>query len=392
MHGTSLQLIYSSLKNDSGGSEWQKDYSNLPDYYMTFYRNYDAALGRFVAVDPMAEGKMSMSPYHYAGNSPMQFNDPLGNLARPAPPTDAGPSQPVIHLHNGVEDILNADANGGAAVDADGNVIAPGSMNASGADWYNQGAFDDNGSFSRDKGRAGYAFWAPAALSSPGTTIENIYHAGDGTDSDPHTGMATTSIMGYLRNVVATGKVGTISNGYLIYFKDDTQVPGGVVGNRVRVNLGDESGQGGPDINWGLSTDPNSFNLKKIGNSYVTEVIYNDIWYGFGAHFNVKMNFNVSVNVKGRLTPDGDILNLNKLAARLALAATFDNARKLTYDEWQAGDVNPLNLMERFLGNLNWSLNRSPFLSPAYAQPVKPGGWNGVPTSVIRYDGLFIFW
>lgn len=123
--------------------------------------------------------------------------------------------------------------------------------------------------------------------------------------------------------------------------------------------------------------------------------MYKDTWHSRfwgGNVWTFEMNFNVSVNIKGRLTPDGKIQTLNKLAAQVALAATFDNARKMTYDEWLAGDVDPLNLMERFLGNLNWSLNRSPFLSPAYAQPVKPGGWNGVPTSVIRYDGLFIFW
>ncbi|WP_190295309.1 hypothetical protein [Mucilaginibacter rubeus] len=34
------------------GSEWQNDYSNAPDYYQTLNRNYDAALGRWIAVDP----------------------------------------------------------------------------------------------------------------------------------------------------------------------------------------------------------------------------------------------------------------------------------------------------------------------------------------------------
>jgi len=64
----------------NGGSEWQNDFSNLPDYYQTFYRNYDAALGRFVGVDPMAEGTESMTTYHYAGNNPIMYNDPLGNM------------------------------------------------------------------------------------------------------------------------------------------------------------------------------------------------------------------------------------------------------------------------------------------------------------------------
>lgn len=65
------------LYND--GSEWQNDFSNLPDYYQTFYRNFDAALGRFIAVDPKVELSESMSAYQYAGNNPIVYNDPLGD-------------------------------------------------------------------------------------------------------------------------------------------------------------------------------------------------------------------------------------------------------------------------------------------------------------------------
>lgn len=39
----------------NGGSEWQNDFGNLPDYYQTFYRNYDAVLGRFIGTDPEPE-------------------------------------------------------------------------------------------------------------------------------------------------------------------------------------------------------------------------------------------------------------------------------------------------------------------------------------------------
>jgi RHS repeat-associated protein len=65
----------------NGGSEWQNDYANLPDYYQTFYRNYDAALGRFVGVDPNPESAESMTGYQYAGNSPVMMNDPMGDVA-----------------------------------------------------------------------------------------------------------------------------------------------------------------------------------------------------------------------------------------------------------------------------------------------------------------------
>ncbi|XHR98263.1 RHS repeat domain-containing protein [Mucilaginibacter sp. UC70_90] len=63
----------------NGGSEWQNDYNNLPDLQQTFYRNYDAALGRWIAVDPVAESAESMTVYQYAGNNPIMMNDPLGD-------------------------------------------------------------------------------------------------------------------------------------------------------------------------------------------------------------------------------------------------------------------------------------------------------------------------
>ena len=67
----------------NGGSEWQNDYSNLPDYYQTFNRNYDAAIGRFIGVDTKAERAESLTSYQYAGNNPIMYNDPLGDVLRP---------------------------------------------------------------------------------------------------------------------------------------------------------------------------------------------------------------------------------------------------------------------------------------------------------------------
>ncbi|MBL4676899.1 MAG: hypothetical protein JKY70_11955 [Mucilaginibacter sp.] len=64
----------------NGGSEWQNDYGNLPDLYQTFYRSYDAALGRFTGIDPKAELTESLSPYHYAANNSVSFNDPMGDM------------------------------------------------------------------------------------------------------------------------------------------------------------------------------------------------------------------------------------------------------------------------------------------------------------------------
>ena len=46
--------------------------------YETWFRSYDPALGRFMQIDPKAAFYASMTPYHYAGNDPVFWNDPLG--------------------------------------------------------------------------------------------------------------------------------------------------------------------------------------------------------------------------------------------------------------------------------------------------------------------------
>jgi RHS repeat-associated protein len=64
----------------NGGSEWQNDYGNLPDYYQTFYRNYDATLGRWIGVDPKGGSAESMTGYQCGVNNPVMMNDPMGDL------------------------------------------------------------------------------------------------------------------------------------------------------------------------------------------------------------------------------------------------------------------------------------------------------------------------
>jgi RHS repeat-associated protein len=66
----------------NAGSEWQ-DEINI-EYFSTFYREYDPALGRFNSVDPMAEATVELSIYHYSNDNPVNFNDPMGNYAAPA--------------------------------------------------------------------------------------------------------------------------------------------------------------------------------------------------------------------------------------------------------------------------------------------------------------------
>ncbi|HEY9045038.1 MAG TPA: RHS repeat-associated core domain-containing protein [Ohtaekwangia sp.] len=54
--------------------------NNTSSLYDLPYRNYDAVLGRFHQVDPLAHIDHSTSPFSYAGNNPARFNDPNGLL------------------------------------------------------------------------------------------------------------------------------------------------------------------------------------------------------------------------------------------------------------------------------------------------------------------------
>ena len=59
------------------------DNKNGLNWYDYGARHYDAALGRFVSIDPMAEKYCTFTPYSYCVNNPIMYIDPDGRLANP---------------------------------------------------------------------------------------------------------------------------------------------------------------------------------------------------------------------------------------------------------------------------------------------------------------------
>ncbi len=69
----------------NGGSEMQNrefsDGSGL-EMYETSFRGYDAQIGRFAQIDPMAGGYLDYSTYGYCTNNPVLLSDPSGAIIR----------------------------------------------------------------------------------------------------------------------------------------------------------------------------------------------------------------------------------------------------------------------------------------------------------------------
>ncbi len=70
-----------------GGKQYQEELDL--NWYDFGFRNYDAALGRWMNLDPLAEDFIDLSPYNYTLNNPVFFIDPDGREAM-APIYDTG--------------------------------------------------------------------------------------------------------------------------------------------------------------------------------------------------------------------------------------------------------------------------------------------------------------
>jgi RHS repeat-associated protein len=71
-----IQVVNSGYQYQYNGKEWQDELGLA--WYDYGARNYDAALGRWMNIDPLAEEYPSYSPYVYVYNNPLKFIDPTG--------------------------------------------------------------------------------------------------------------------------------------------------------------------------------------------------------------------------------------------------------------------------------------------------------------------------
>ena len=75
-----LQTSASWTRENTKGNNYLYNAANelnqSTQWYETFFRGYDPALGRFLQVDPLSFSEQAT--YQYAGNNPVIFNDPIG--------------------------------------------------------------------------------------------------------------------------------------------------------------------------------------------------------------------------------------------------------------------------------------------------------------------------
>ncbi|MCC8407294.1 hypothetical protein LJ707_00005, partial [Mucilaginibacter sp. UR6-1] len=186
---------------------------------------YDAALGRFIAVDPMAEATESMTMYQYSANNPIMFNDPLGDkhISSAYPVEMPEPLQ-----------IL--------------------------------GIFRSTGRISREM------YWSGVEGAFIKEDYDPFAKSGDYSEFWGQFLDKYSNWQGETLNLDFSDlKVGT-NNGQTTYRYNTTYIDGNAVGvteHTIKVNAAYQGGIGPGKLGY---ADPSSFNLGKVGDAFVTNI------------------------------------------------------------------------------------------------------------------------
>lgn len=259
-------------------------------WYETFFRGYDATLGKFLQTDPKADKYGSWSPYNYGFNDPVYWNDPYG---------DDGNS--LEENKKFVSDSRKEDQDASAGMYGAGwNYQTYGSPSGVGGSAFARYGPGDGGAL---QGLSAY-------------TVANS-HAAKALASGGVAGVNSEGQLGYFLksySVVHNGEGSILDE--LVYSEEF--VPAGIAYGPLQFPL----------TMW---VDPNSLKLKKIAYS----------WYGSAHIFEeisvIKKNGIAYVTLNATVNFDFKAMS-NKAIAQYLVATAMDRARAAV---WHELDRNP---------------------------------------------------